>query len=142
MSLRLRIDARKLQTAAKRMQGVKHRSKEEQHDLAKQIASAVKEVAEKRVRVLKRAPNGRPWKRWSPAYAKTRGAQHSLLVDSGLLLRSFDTYASPGGHIAQVSNSAPYAGYVQALRPFLGLGKEEDDVTAGVAAYWLSRLAR
>ncbi len=92
-------------------------------------------------------PLGRPWKKWSDSYAKTRGAQHSLLVSSGDLLKSLgDGSIRKDGHDLEFGSDVPYAKSVQETatgedkRPYLGIGKQSDiDELQATLDRWMGR---
>lgn len=82
--------------------------------------------------ISKTDPLGRPWKKWSAAYAKTRGVEHSLLVASGDLLRSLHQGIYEQGNDLVFGTDVPYAENVQEdesgndKRAFLGIGRKKD----------------
>lgn len=95
-------------------------------------------VHQTRVRIYfeKTDPEGRKWRPWSIAYAKTRRAQHSLLVDTHDMVDGLQTKST--GNTATVFSRAPYAGAQQAgvvdpPRAFLGLS----DANARDLEYWI-----
>lgn len=133
------IDVRPLQRLVDRLNAGYRRTKTTQHRLARTVAEACAEIAERRVRVTKIAPDGTPWRPWSASYAATRSGTHSLLIDTRELANSFEAEATPSGRYARVRNSAPHAGYVQAKRPFLGVGKLERAAAERAALDWLER---
>jgi hypothetical protein len=138
--MRLRVDARRLQTAANKLNTGAKRLQSSRHALALSIAQTLKEIAERRIRVDKTDPDGVPWKPWSDSYAATRRGGHSLLIDTHALLEGFTATASPAGNVAEVANRVGYAGFVQKQRPFLGIGAEERDVIGHLSKSWLSRI--
>lgn len=64
-------------------------------------------------------PSGKPWKKWSPSYAATRNATHSLLIDTRAMVNTIEWRMS--GDEVTVGSSRPYAGYVDNVRQFVGL---------------------
>ena len=56
--------------------------------LLQTMGAAVESQTKRRVQSEKRAPDGTRWKPWSPAYARTRHAGHSLLINRGHLQNS------------------------------------------------------
>jgi phage gpG-like protein len=56
--------------------------------LADRIGQQQEDSARRRIRETKRSPSGKRWPVWSPSYRKTRGPEHSLLVDTGALADS------------------------------------------------------
>jgi hypothetical protein len=138
--MKLSVNVRQLQALVKRLGDAYVRSKKGRHTLASKIADELKEIAENRVEHTKTAPDGTTWDPWSSSYAATRGGQHSLLVDTRELLTSFDASASAAGNVVTLRNDAPHAGYVQAKRPFLGIGRLEQEASEDLALNWLGRL--
>lgn len=77
-----------------------------------------------------RDPEGQPWAPWTPRYAKERkGPGQQLLQATGALAGSIGHFAE-GGDTIVVESPLPYAGAVQALRPFLGITDAEDELLA------------
>ncbi len=138
--IKLDVDVRPLQRMVDRLNAGYKRTKTTQYRLALSVAEACAELAERRVRVTKTAPDGTPWHAWSASYARTRKSNHSLNVDTKELLRSFEATATPSGRYARVTNSAPHAGYAQGQRPFLGMGRAERSAAEDVALAWLERV--
>jgi hypothetical protein len=134
------IDARALTRLVGSLGASVRRAPSAQYALARGVAEGVKQLAEHRVRRTKLAPDGSRWKRWSPRYAATRTAKHSLLVDTKRLSRSFRAQASPAGRVAKIWNTAPYAGYVQAKRPFFGIGPAEETLIEGLTLAYMRKL--
>jgi phage gpG-like protein len=140
MTTAAKIDVRPLHALVKRLYAAHSRAQTEKRPLARSIANALVEIAEHRVRSTKTAPDGTPWAPWADSYARTRGGQHSLLMDTRELLNSFEPYVSGAGLVAGVRNTADYAGYVQAKRPFLGIGPLEESAAEEAARDYLERL--
>lgn len=138
--IKLTVNTRQLQALGKRLGMAASRSKQGRYKLALKVAEALKDIAERRVEHTKTAPDGTPWAPWSASYADTRGAGHSLLVDTRDLLDSFEASASPGGYSVRLVNTVDHAGYVQDKRPFLGIGRLEQEASEDLALEWLGRL--
>lgn len=135
-----KLDVRPLHALVKRMYRAYSRAEVERRPLARSIANALAEIAERRVRTTKIAPDGTPWAPWADSYARTRSGQHSLLMDTRELVDSFEPYVSRAGQVAGVKNTADHAGYVQAEREFLGMGPLEESAAEEAAREYLERL--
>lgn len=135
-----KVDVRPLHKIVKQLYAAHSRAQTEKRPLARSIANALVEIAERRVRSTKTAPDGTPWAPWASSYAATRSGQHSLLMDTRELLRSFEPYVSGAGLVAGVRNTADHAGYVQEKRPFLGIGRQEVRASEDAAIEYLERL--
>lgn len=108
-------------------------------DLRDGVGALLESSTRRRISEEKAGPDGEAWAAWSPAYAKTREAQHSLLVGEGDLLDSI-AFRTGANEIAVGS------GLVQAAalhfggeeidrpelpaRPYLGLS-EGDELAIG-----------
>lgn len=77
--------------------------------LTRAIGDQQMNSARRRIRETKRAPDGKRWRAWSAAYAKTRGAQHSLLVSEGHLADSITYEVTSPGEVL-VGSNLKYAG--------------------------------
>lgn len=86
------------------------------------VAQGVEHQTRRRIFFEKRAPDGRPWRPWSASYARTRGAGHSLLIDTRAMVDGLDS--SSTAREATIFSRRPYAGRNQRTRPFLGLSAE------------------
>ncbi|MFW6087001.1 MAG: phage virion morphogenesis protein [Myxococcota bacterium] len=110
-------------------------------DLMDAIGTEVESQTRRRIDEEKEDPEGTPWRPWSPEYAKTRGAHHSLLVNERHLMDSI-THNVLGTEL-EVGSSLVYAGVHQKSRPYLGLsGENEADVLAVVDDFMRSRMRR
>ena len=78
------------------------------NQLADDIGQIAEDFARKRIRETKRRPKGKRWKPWSESYAKTREAQHSLLVDTGALADSL-THNVRGPLEVEIGSPLAYA---------------------------------
>jgi len=111
----------------------------------KDIADKEVRLAQNRIRIKKTDPDGRPWRPWSYATLQYRIRQGNvgkgLLYSNGLLARSFDTDVSRNE--LTVSNSAPYATYLQEGTPnmpsrkFLGWGNKSIKSAADILLKYL-----
>ena len=93
-------------------------------DLVRAIGEEVVQQTRDRIEDEKRAPDGTPWQPWAPAYAATRGAQHSLLIDTEDLLSSIKTIQR--GNAVQVGSALVYARRQDTARPFIGLSDQNE----------------
>lgn len=100
--------------------------------LMRTVAQGVETQTRHRIHNEKTAPDGRRWRPWSKAYAKTRGPQHSLLIDTRKMVDGIDSRS--GSRTAEIFSKRPYAGKHQRERPFLGLSRENaSDISAWLA---------
>ena len=101
--------------------------------LVKDIGALVEDQTKLRIADGKTASDGSAWSAWSPAYAATRQARHSLLVSKGNpgLLTSIQSYST--GLEAIVGTNLVYGPVHQfgsddgaiPARPYLGLSAED-----------------
>jgi phage gpG-like protein len=73
------------------------------------IGQQQEDSARRRIRETKRGPDGERWERWSPEYAETREARHSLLVGEGLLADSMDHQVDTADKSVAVGSNMIYA---------------------------------
>jgi phage gpG-like protein len=105
------------------------------------VGAEVADQTQERIVEHKRTPDGVPWKPWSPAYAATRHANHSLLRNEGHMLEAITHFSSR--HQAEVGvrdsyrgDDMVYARRQNAARQFLGLSAtNEEDLERVVADY-------
>lgn len=97
-------------------------------------------VAQTRRRLLeeKTSPDGIQWAPWDPGYAATRGAQHSLLMDSHAMLNSIRASVTKDG--ASVHSDVAYAARQNAARPFLGLSAENKAEMVEFVNEWMAKI--
>jgi phage virion morphogenesis protein len=79
-------------------------------DLAFNVGELLAISSQERIKTEKTAPDGTPWDPWSTRYARTRGAQHSLLVGRGggnNLRESTQNYTT--GTTVRVGNNLVYS---------------------------------
>jgi phage gpG-like protein len=88
------------------------------------IARILVTQTQRRIQDEKTGPDGEPWKPWSKQYAATRHGNHSLLVNEGNLMGSISSVVA--GDTIVVAPNAPYAGPMQATRPYLGISEENE----------------
>lgn len=106
--------------------------------LIRDVRKAVVDQTTHRIITTKTSPNGGPWKDWSPEYAKTRSpGKHSLLRDTENLL--LGVQGSIVGDTVNIFSDVPYAGNVQAERPFLGLSDFDVLEIRGILGTWLDK---
>lgn len=113
--------------------------------LMSEIGKLVVNQTRKRITDEKRDPEGQSWPEWSARYAKTRHANHSLLIGTGQLRRSFAFRASIDS--VEIGTSLHYAIYHQEgteeipERPYLGLSHDnESEIIDTVERLLLSAL--
>lgn len=72
------------------------------------VGQLVEDQTKRRIADDKTSPEGTAWAAWSPAYAATRGAKHSLLVGEGNpgLLESIQNYTE--GNLIRVGTPLVY----------------------------------
>ncbi len=109
---------------------------------AQAVGLLVVQQTKHRINTEKKAPDGTAWAPWSASYAKTRGPQHSLLIDTRDMVDGIDMQFS--GPDAVVSSDRPYAGKNQKTRPFLGLSdanaaEVEHTLATSALNAWLGR---
>ena len=80
--------------------------------LMRTVGEGLEHQTRVRIHSEKRAPDGTPWAPWSPAYAKTRGAGHSLLKDTWAMVEGLESRST--ATTATVFSRRPYAGVHQA----------------------------
>lgn len=86
------------------------------------LGPLLKAQTQRRINSEKTSPEGGPWKPWSVGYAKTRiPGKHSLLIDTKAMVSriKWNAYANN----VEAGSAQPYAGYVNAIRPFVGLSE-------------------
>lgn len=76
--------------------------------LAEAIGAQQRDSAKRRIKLTKRGPDGKQWAPWSERYAKSRGRQHSLLVDTRALEQSM-TYNVVSPLEVEVGSNLKYA---------------------------------
>jgi phage gpG-like protein len=92
--------------------------------LSKEVADVIVRQTKDRINKTKRDPHGVKWKKWSPSYAETRNASHSLLKDTEDLERGIEARVA-GNRISIGVLGADYAPHVQRVRPFFGIGQDD-----------------
>ena len=113
------------------------------------IAAVSESQTRRRLSETKRAPDGSPWAKWSPAYARTREPQHSLLESSGNMIDSI--FGERRVDTAVIGSPLVYAAVHQdgsrdgttPERPFLGLSDDDaEEIEAIVIARWAEDIDR
>lgn len=92
----------------------------------------------RRIETEKTSPDGRPWMPWTKEYAATRGAGHSLLIDTGGLLESIK--ARVRSDDVQITSDKTYAGFVNRSRTFLGVSRSNASELSDLVQKWMGRL--
>lgn len=78
----------------------------------------------RRITVEKAEPDGPAWQEWSESYAKTRGAQHSLGIDTAEMLGSIQRKFR-GDDRVDIFPEAEHARHFHKARPLAGFGAED-----------------
>lgn len=115
-------------------------------DFLNELGVGLVDEVHKRINDTKTAPDGTRWKPWASSTAKARRragtASSGLLFNSGELTRSIG-YTITGNKVA-VNTTLPYAQFLQngtknmPARPFLGMGKAEQDLTTNLWNKWIN----
>ncbi|ALG69420.2 phage virion morphogenesis protein [Beggiatoa leptomitoformis] len=114
------------------------------------IAQLVEGQIKDRISKEKTAPNGTRWQQWSKRYARTRKPEHSLLIDTGDLLKSIHNGVINTAE-AFVATDSVYGAVHQfgnpkkniPARPFFGLSEDnKNDVEAELTEWIKQRLKR
>ena len=74
-----------------------------------EIGQTLEDSARRRIAETKKSPEGKRWAPWSPAYAETRSAQHSLLRSTGNLLDSLTHQVDTSALEVEVGSNMVYA---------------------------------
>ena len=115
-------------------------------ELTAALAAVMETQVKRRISDEKTAPDGTAWAKWDPAYAKTRKANHSLLVNDQNLLDSIA--GSSDAREAVVGSEMIYARVHQLgwsargipARPFLGLSQENVNEIDQTVNDWMEGL--
>jgi len=78
----------------------------------------------RRIQIEKAEPDGAPWAEWSDAYAKTRGPQHSIGIDTGEMLRGVKRRFR-GTDQVEVFTDPEHATHFAKRRPIAGFSPED-----------------
>lgn len=115
----LEIDTRPLARMMLRVRGLRVQL-QRPAGIMRTAAQGSEEQTRARIHFERRAPDGRRWRPWSAAYARTRKSHHSLLIDTSTMVDELDSDSS--AQTAKVFSRQPYAGKHQQPneRPFLG----------------------
>lgn len=117
-------------------------------DLMAEIGDVVIRQTHDRIDILHRSPEGARWSPWSPAYAKSRMGEGSLLNRSGRLYDSIKARVKV--NTVEISTNVKYAKTHQygskkrniPQRKFLGISKADGAEINKVAAKWLKGLVK
>jgi phage virion morphogenesis protein len=110
-------------------------------ELLDQAGAVIASQTRQRIHDEKTAPDGSQWKPWSVGYARTRRANHSLLMNDGHLHDSI-THNIVGGAVEIGSNRA-YAAVHQyghgdiPARPYLGISTQNERELTAVIEDWI-----
>jgi phage virion morphogenesis protein len=127
MSASITIDASGLEQMARALNAISEGVRTNRALLG--VGAIVTSQTRHRIDSEKRDPWGKSWPRWSPEYAKTRHANQSLLMSSGLLRDSITHQITRSGVI--VGSNRFYAKWHQEgtskmpERAFLGIGPDD-----------------
>lgn len=99
------------------------------------VAVKTQEQVETRIFTGKRDLNNLPWAPWSKAYAATRSAEHSLLIDTGALSESMNI--AKVGNATLMGTNIPYAKKNDIERPFMGLSSDDKKGVKDVITAWV-----
>lgn len=105
--------------------------------LKRQLGRLLVAQTKRRLTDEKTSPEGEPWEPWSETYAATRGAGHSLLIDTGTMLNSIKARVTKEG--SAVSTDVPYGSVHQKHRPFLGVSSQNSDEIEEMVYEWALR---
>lgn len=103
------------------------------------VKRGIKPQTQARLKTGKRSPDGQTWPAWSPAYAATRGAGHSLLIDEKDLLRRLRVEPSGGDLLFGTPLDYPVfhqEGEGVPMREWLGIGAGDVDPLQNVLDDW------
>lgn len=98
MSVQLRIDLSAIDNLHQRIAALAEINTD---TLLEGLGAEAESQSHRRIRDEKTAPDGTAWQDWKPNYAKTREAQHSILIGEGDLDESIEN---------QVEDNAVYIG--------------------------------
>ena len=104
MSISIRYQFSQVENVARAMHAIENLNK---HELLDELGAEVESQVRRRIHDEKHSPEGIPWPAWSPAYAKTRHGNQSLLQGDGGLLDSIQ-YVVSGGEV-EIGSNLPYA---------------------------------
>lgn len=115
-------------------------------EVLESVGALVESQTRRRIQDTKTGPDGKSWKPWSDAYARTRHGGHSLLMNEGNLLDSIQHLIH--GDELEVGSNLVYARTQQLgdtrrgfgrldvtipARPYLGVNAaDEDEVVAAI----------
>lgn len=115
----IELDTTQLKKLAAAVRGIKRRIANPSTFTSK-LGALLRKQTQKRIRTEKTTPAGEPWRPWSSGYAATRiPGKHSLLIDTRAMVQGIEWRAN--GDSVEVGSSQPYAGFVTAVRPFVGI---------------------
>lgn len=105
------------------------------------IGELVASQTRHRIKEEKTEPSGKPWRQWSPDYAKTRKAHHSLLINEGApgLLESIQ-FLVTGDDRVEIGSDRIYAAVHQSDRTYLGLSAGNENELRDTIEGWLEQV--
>lgn len=103
-------------------------------ELSDNLGALIESSTKRRLGVEKTSPDGKQWAAWSASYAKTRGNEHSLLVNDNDLLESIQNYSKKsevkvGSHLEYAARrhfGGSEFGYSDPAREYLGLSDRDE----------------
>ncbi|MEL6183076.1 MAG: hypothetical protein AAFU79_00535 [Myxococcota bacterium] len=99
-------------------------------EMLRVVGAAAAASMQDRISESKTSPAGEKWRAWSPAYAKTRSASHSLGIDTRAMVSSIDYEV---GRDVEVGATVDHAKYFNADRAFVGLSAEDaEDIAKAI----------
>ncbi|MDX2109198.1 MAG: phage virion morphogenesis protein [Verrucomicrobiota bacterium] len=116
-------------------------------ELMETIGGVVESQTRRRIASEKTDVDGKPWKAWSPRYARHARAGGSLLQRSGRLLDSI-TYKVEGDDSVRIGSNLVYARTHQEgrggipARPFLGVSESNQDELQAVLDAWIQNILK
>lgn len=114
------------------------------------VGAEVESQVRRRISAEKTDPGGKPWKAWSPNYAKTRHGGQSLLQSEGHLLDSITYLVAVDGSSVDIGSNLVYAAIQNfggakvgkpnlPARPYLGLSAANRNDVRSTVVQWLER---
>ena len=132
----LKLDERQMRMLIRRINEIEARLRAS-GTLKRQLGKLLVEQTRRRITSEKTAPSGRKWAPWTPEYAATRSAGHSLLVSTGALRDSIKASVTKDG--ASVTAGVDYSAAVNNARTFLGISSRNAKEIDALIADWMDR---
>jgi len=132
----LKLDERQMRMLIRRINEIEERLRAS-GTVKRQLSKLLVEQTRRRITSEKTAPSGRKWAPWSPEYAATRSAGHSLLIATGGLRDSINASVTKEG--ASVTAGVDYSAAVNKRRRFLGISSRNQKEIDVLINDWLER---